>query len=86
MAVAKQRTVRAIARSRLTSKSQATVPLAVRKKLNLKPGDTVIFEEAEAGAIRIRKAEALELEFLSALEGTLSEWNSANDDRAYRDL
>ena len=33
-----------------------------------------------------RKAEPLDLEFLSALEKTLSEWNSDNDERAYRDL
>ncbi|HVA79725.1 MAG TPA: type II toxin-antitoxin system PrlF family antitoxin [Candidatus Binataceae bacterium] len=82
----KHRVIRPIASSRLTSKSQATVPAPVRKKLNLRPGDTVIFEESEAGAVRIRKAEILDLEFLSALEGTLSEWNSMNDDRAYGDL
>jgi antitoxin PrlF len=77
---------RAIAISKLTTKGQATVPLAVRRKLNLDPGDTVIFEESEAGTVRIRKAEPLDLEFLSALEKTLSEWNSNNDDKAYRDL
>jgi antitoxin PrlF len=86
MAISKRRQARAIATSRLTSKSQATVPAGVRKKLNLKPGDTVIFEEIEAGAVRIRKAEPLDIEFLSALETTLSEWNSDNDDQAYRDL
>lgn len=86
MGVRKNRNVRAIATSRLTSKSQATVPVRVRKRLNLKPGDAVIFEEAEGGAVRIRKAEPLDIEFLSALENTLSEWNSKNDDRAYRDL
>jgi antitoxin PrlF len=58
----------------------------VRNRLNLKPGDTVIFEESEAGTVCIRKAEPLDIEFLSALESTLSEWNSENDDRAYRDL
>ncbi|HVA77356.1 MAG TPA: type II toxin-antitoxin system PrlF family antitoxin [Candidatus Binataceae bacterium] len=82
----KHRATRPIASSRLTSKSQATVPAAVRKKLNLGPGDTLIFEESDAGTVRIRKAENLDLEFLSALEGTLSEWNSKNDDRAYGDL
>ncbi len=76
----------AIASSRLTIKGQATVPSSVRKRLQLKPGDTVIFEESEAGTVSIRKAEPLDLEFLSALEKTLSEWNSENDHRAYRDL
>jgi antitoxin PrlF len=58
----------------------------VRKKLNLRPEDTLIFEESEAGTVRIRKSEPLDLELLAALESTLSEWNSENDDRAYRDL
>jgi antitoxin PrlF len=75
-----------IASSRLTTKGQATVPLSVRKKLHLKPGDTVIFEESPAGTVSIRKMEPLDLEFLVALEKTLSEWNSENDDRAYLDL
>ncbi len=86
MAVRKQRALRAVASSRLTSKGQATVPALVRKKLHLKPGDTVIFEESETGLVCLRKAEPLDLEFLSSLEKTLSEWNSENDDRAYRDL
>jgi len=33
-----------------------------------------------------REAEPLDLEFLSALEKTLSEWNSENDENAYSDL
>ena len=86
MAVSKSRAARPMASSRLTSKGQATVPALVRKKLNLKPGDIVIFEESAAGMVCLRKAEPLDLEFLSALEKTLSEWNSENDEQAYRDL
>ena len=77
---------RPIASSKLTTKGQATVPLLVRRRPHLEPGDTLIFEQSEAGTIRIRKAVPLDLEFLAALEKTLSEWNSENDDRAYRDL
>jgi antitoxin PrlF len=77
---------RAVASSRITIKGQATVPAPVRKKLHLKPGDTVIFEESAAGTIFLRRAEPLDLEFLSALENTLSEWNSDNDEQSYRDL
>ena len=78
--------VRAIASSRLTSKGQATVPLTVRKRLHLEPGDTLVFEESQAGTVCIRKAEPIDLEFLRALETTLSEWNSDNDEEAYGDL
>jgi antitoxin PrlF len=75
-----------LAISRLTSKGQATIPVAVRMKLSLKPGDSVVFEESKTGAVCIRKAEPLGIEFLSALEGSFSEWNSENDDKAYGDL
>ncbi len=46
----------------------------------------MIFEESQAGTVRIRKAEPLDLEFLAALEKTLSEWNSDHDEKAYGDL
>lgn len=78
--------VHALATSRLTSKSQITIPAAVRTKLNLSSGDTVIFEESESGTVYIRKSEPFDTEFLSALEGTLSEWNSEHDNKAYGDL
>jgi AbrB family looped-hinge helix DNA binding protein len=86
MPASRRTAIRAIASSRLTSKGQATVPLPVRKKLHLSPGDTLVFEESQGGTVRIRKAEPLDLEFLKALEKTLSEWNSDNDEKAYGDL
>ncbi len=84
--MAKRHATKPLASSRLTRKGQATVPLMVRKTLNLKPGDTLIFEETKKGVVRIRRAEPLDLEFLSSLEKTLSEWSSENDEKAYRDL
>ncbi len=36
--------------------------------------------------VGIRKAEPLDLKFLSAIEKTLSEWNSGNDEKAYGDI
>jgi len=72
--------------SKLTSKSQATIPGKIRKILDLKPGDSVAFEVDEKNNISIRKATPIDFEFAFALEGTLSEWSSKNDDEAYRDL
>ena len=86
MATSRHIAVRTIASSKLIPKGRVTIPALVRKILHLKAGDTVIFEETGAGTIRIRKAKSLNIEFLSALEDTLSEWNSENDDRAYRHL
>jgi antitoxin PrlF len=71
--------------SRLTKKYQATIPKPVRAALHLKAGDTVAFDIA-GGSIRLRKARKADLEWNRALLGTLSEWSSESDERAYRDL
>lgn len=71
--------------SKLTSKYQATIPEAVRKRLHLKAGDTIAFD-IEENQVRVRKAQPLDMAFARALEGTLKEWDSAADDEAYRDL
>jgi AbrB family looped-hinge helix DNA binding protein len=72
--------------SKLTTKSQATIPGKIRKYLGIKPGDSVAFEIGENNKVFIRKATSIDFEFAQALEGTLSEWTSKNDEEAYRDL
>ena len=71
--------------SKLTSKYQATVPKAVRKKLNLNAGDIIAFE-IDNDTIKLRKASPIDIDFVSALVPTLNEWNSENDEEAYNDL
>ena len=72
--------------AKLTSKGQVTVPVEVRKALHLKSGDTLAWEVQENGKIIVYRVEAVDVDYLSALNDTLSEWNSAEDDEAYRDL
>lgn len=72
--------------SKLTTKSQATIPEKIRKILGLQPGDSVAFEVNENQKVVIRKATPIDLEFAKALGGTLSEWSSQYDEEAYRDL
>jgi antitoxin PrlF len=71
--------------SRLTSKYQATIPTSVRKVLQLKAGDMVGFE-IEGNEVRLHRATPLDLAFTQALEGTLAEWSSEQDDQAFKDL
>ena len=71
--------------SRLTSKYQATIPEPVRQALGLQAGDAVAFD-VDGKRVRLRKARAVDLAFARALEQTLAEWHSAEDDDAYRDL
>ncbi len=57
--------------------------------LGLHPGDSVAFEIFESGnnkKVMIRKATQVDVEFARAIEGTLSEWLSTNDEEAYSEL
>ena len=71
--------------SRLTSKFQATVPSAIRDKLDLKAGDSIAFH-VEGEEVVLRKVTPLDLAYLESLETTLGEWNSEHDDDAYGNL
>lgn len=53
--------------ARMTSKGQITVPKEVRLKLNLKPGDRVLFIVEDDGAVRMRAAN----KDISSLRGVL---------------
>jgi antitoxin PrlF len=71
--------------TKLTTKFQTTVPTSVRKVLQLKAGDMVGFE-IDGQEVRLRRATPLDMAFTQALEGTLSEWSSAADDKAFQNL
>jgi AbrB family looped-hinge helix DNA binding protein len=71
--------------SKLTSKYQATIPEPVRRLLHLNAGDAIAFD-IEDGAVSLRKARPLDLAFTEAIEETLGEWASDDDEDAYRDL
>ena len=72
--------------SKLTSKSQATIPGRVREKLRLKPGDSVAFK-LKGGFVFLQKARPVDHVLASAVAETLKdEWHSEHDERAYRDL
>ncbi len=68
----------------MTSKSQATIPLPVRIALGIGQGDAVA-SEIEDGLVRLSRATPRDITFARAVEGTLSEWNSAAGDKAFRD-
>jgi bifunctional DNA-binding transcriptional regulator/antitoxin component of YhaV-PrlF toxin-antitoxin module len=71
---------------KITAKGQTTVPREIREALKAKAGDTLLWELDEKGAARVRRVQPLDVAYLGALEGTLSEWNSDADEEAYRDL
>ena len=71
--------------SRVTSKYQTTIPGPIRKMLGLAQGDSVAFSVAD-GKVILEKLEPMDKDFLRMLDQTLSEWNSPEDDDAFRDL
>ena len=72
--------------AKITSKGQTTVPKAVREALHVAPGDLITWEVTRSGTAEVRRVQPLDVEYLRAVEGTLSEWAGAEDDEAYRDL
>lgn len=72
--------------AKVSSKGQVTVPADVRKKLHLETGDTLAWETEADGRIWVRLLEPLDVGYLTSISGKLLEWNSVEDEEAYRDL
>ena len=69
--------------SKLTSKSQTTVPQSVRRALNLKPGDLLAYEISDGRVILIR---ALAESGADDPFGSFDEWRGKEDEDAYANL
>ncbi|MGH7899636.1 MAG: AbrB/MazE/SpoVT family DNA-binding domain-containing protein [Candidatus Binatia bacterium] len=77
--------MKSVLASRLSSKGQVTVPVAVRKALRVRPGDLLVYE-VEGEQARLRRAEPFDAAFHAALSNTLEEWSSPEDEEAFGDL
>ena len=71
--------------SRISAKGQVTIPKEIREVLKLEPGDTVAYE-LRNGTVTLKRVEPLDTAFHEALSATLGEWNTPEDDEAFRDL
>lgn len=72
--------------AKITAKGQTTIPQDVRAALHVAPGDLIAWEVGTDGTARVRRVQPIDLEYLRAVEGTLSEWAGAADEAAYRGL
>jgi len=72
--------------AKLTSKYQATVPKEIRKHLHLESGDEIVYELLPDNTVIVRKTSPLDLSYLQALNSTMNEWESDEDEQAYKDL
>jgi AbrB family looped-hinge helix DNA binding protein len=69
----------------MTQKYQTTIPAKIRRLLGLQSGDIIGFDFKE-GDVILKKASPLDVAFAKAVESSLSEWASDEDDEAYRGL
>jgi antitoxin PrlF len=72
--------------SKITAKGQTTVPQEVRVALKSKPGDLLAWEIDTNGQVGVRRVQPMDVEYLRAIEKTMSEWGTAEDEAAYGDL
>lgn len=72
--------------SKITVKGQTTVPQEVRVALKSEPGDLLAWEISRNGQVGVRRVQPVDIEYLRAVEETMGEWGTAEDEAAYGDL
>lgn len=75
-----------VAIAKITAKGQTTIPREVRAALHVAAGDLIAWEVSQEGVATVRRVQPLDVEYLRAVEGTLSEWAGTADEDAYREL
>lgn len=71
--------------TKLTAKSQTTIPRQVREVLKVGPGDAVVFT-VEGETVTLRRAENLDPGFLKLATENFADWNTPEADDAFGDL
>ncbi len=72
--------------AKITAKGQTTIPQGVRAALQVTAGDLIAWEVGTDGTATVRRVLPMDVEYLRAIEGTLSEWAGRADEEAYRGL
>lgn len=68
--------------TKISSKSQITLPRKVREALGAKPGDLIVYE-VEGDQVRLRCLNPFDAAFHQALSATLNEWATDEDEEAF---
>ena len=72
--------------AKITAKGQTTIPRDVRAALHVVPGDLIAWEVDANGTATMRRVLPMDIEYLRAIKGTLTEWAGPADEEAYREL
>ncbi|MBK6636464.1 MAG: type II toxin-antitoxin system PrlF family antitoxin [Rhodocyclaceae bacterium] len=75
-----------LAVAKITAKGQTTIPQSVRAALHVSSGDLIAWEVGADGTATVRRVQPLDIDYLHAVAGTLSEWAGSADEEAYREL
>jgi antitoxin PrlF len=73
-----------LAVAKITAKGQTTIRHEVRAALQVAPGDLLAWEVGADYTATVGRVQPRGLEYLRAVEDTLSEWSGAADEEAYR--
>ncbi|MBI5141827.1 MAG: AbrB/MazE/SpoVT family DNA-binding domain-containing protein [Nitrospirae bacterium] len=71
--------------SRVSSKGQVTIPREIRDVLGVAQGDSLTYEVRD-GVVILKRMEPFDATFHKALSDTLDEWNTPEDEEAFRGL
>ncbi|HDI60977.1 MAG TPA: AbrB/MazE/SpoVT family DNA-binding domain-containing protein [Desulfobacteraceae bacterium] len=71
--------------SKISAKGQITIPAKIRSAMGTRPGDLIAYE-LEGKTVRLKKVEPFDAAYHAAVSETLEEWNSPEDEEAFRDL
>ncbi len=71
--------------SRISAKGQITLPKEIRQTMGLEAKDLVSYEVRSDG-ILLKRVDPFDESFHRALAATLDEWDSPEDEEAFRDL
>lgn len=72
--------------SKITTKGQTTIPREIRDVLHAGPGDLVSWDVTEEGKVEVHRVMPMDIEYLRAVQATLCEWDTPEDDEAYKNL
>jgi bifunctional DNA-binding transcriptional regulator/antitoxin component of YhaV-PrlF toxin-antitoxin module len=65
---------------------RVTIPKQIRSVLGIEPGDFVEYAIRADNVVTLKRVERFDVEFHQALESTLDEWQTAEEEEAFRDL
>lgn len=71
--------------AKVTSRGQTTIPKRIREAIDLREGDVISFE-VEGDHLIVHKLQPGRDEYLKGIGDGLSEWDSPEDEKAWRDL